>query len=152
MPESTTGKDVEKRLAFDPNDLRAIASFDDAQRLLADARIELRDASTEIGDGFTLLEDKDTLINVPFIALQWSFVQGDFVNDDGEKTEFIVMRLVTGDGRKVVLTDGGTGIAEQIRSYEARTGNTGGLIVQRGLRKSEYENEHGAGVTHYLNV
>lgn len=136
------------RLRLDPSDLRAVTSFEDAARLLAEHGVAVADATTEIGDGFTLLDDKSALLNVPFLALQWTFAAGDF----GPDSEFVVMRVLTSNGDKFIITDGGTGLYQQVRDYYDRTGSDGGLLVRRGLRKSEYDNEHGHGVTFYLNV
>ena len=143
---------------FDPEDLRAISSFQDAQRLLEATGIGIADATTEIGDGFVLLDNKDELLNKPLIILAWLFADGDF----GEK--FSVMRIVTADGGKYVVTDGGTGIKAQLESYTQRTGRSAGHFVERGFRKSEYDTDSegkptqdkskakGRGTTHYLNV
>ena len=149
MSESTT-ENLPARQTFSPDELRAIDSWQDAQRLLLESGVELRDASTEIGDGFVMLDDKSELVNKPMLILAWIFAPGDF----GEN--YCIMRVVTGDGSKYVVTDGSTGLAAQIREYEARTGATGGLLVQRGLRKSEYDTEINGemvhGTTFYLNV
>lgn len=162
MSENT----VEKRQPFEIEDLRAITSFQDAQRLLEANQVELLDASTEIGDGFTLLDNKDVLVDIPFIALTWVFSDGDYpVIDEkgvpqvdpetGEPImgKFCTMRVVTGDGKKFIVNDGGTGIAKQLLGFEQRTGRSVGLLVQKGLRKSSYNHPiYGAGTTHYLNV
>lgn len=146
------------RQMFAPEDLRAIASFEDAKRLLMEQGVEMRDASHEIGDGFVMLENKDDLVNKPLIILAWMFTDGDF----GDK--YSILRLVTADGRKLVVTDGGTGIKAQLQEYTERTGIQQGLFVERGLRKSEYDTDvngqptqdktlaTGRGCTYYLNV
>lgn len=165
MSESTTETTIEKRQPFEIEDLRAIASFEDAQRLLMANGVELLDASTEIGDGFSLLENKDVLVDVPFIALTWVFSDGDYpvvdekgvpeLDASGEPVmgKFCTMRVVTGDGKKLIVNDGGTGIAKQLLGFENRTGRSTGLLVQRGLRRSSYNHPiYGAGITHYLNV
>lgn len=150
--DAKTGTDIvlsnpDNVVSFEPDDLRSIASFQDAMRLVEDTLGgTVVDASEEIGDGFTMLDDKDKLINVPFIALQWRFTPGDFGK------QYVIMRVVTDTGDKYVITDGGTGIAQQMASFTERTKRTGGLLVKRGLRKSEYDNEFGHGTTHYLNV
>jgi hypothetical protein len=151
----TPGTDIalsnpEDMVKFDPNDLRAMSSFEDAQRILSSylgaEDAPLVDASYEIGDGFTMLDNKDALLDVPFIAVQWRFAPGDY----GQ--EFVIMRVLTQSGDKFVVVDGGTGICDQMRQYTQRTKRTVGMLVPRGLRKSEYTNEFGPGTTHYLNV
>lgn len=134
------------RQSFNPNELREIQSFEDATRLLAAEGIGIYDAADEIGDGFSMLDDKNSLVDVPLILVSWLFAKGDYDAD------YCIARCVTAEGKKFVITDGGTGFAAQIRDYEARTGRTAGLLVKRGLRRSDYVNEHGAGTTYYLNV
>lgn len=130
-----------------PDDLRAISSIDDAIALVqAQLGATVYDATEAIGDGFTMLDDKDRLLSIPFFAVSWTFAPGDF------GAEYLIMRVVTDRGEKYVVTDGGTGLCDQVRSFTERTGSTNGLLVRRGLRKSEYDNEFGHGVTYYLNV
>lgn len=137
-------------MPFRPDTLREVTNFDDALALAQETWGGVASASDEIGDGFVMLDDtvggKDKLINVPFIALGWVFTLGDFGAD------YLIMRVVTKEGGKFIVTDGGTGLCQQVKSYQERTGKNGGLYVERGLRKSEYDNEFGHGVTHYLNV
>lgn len=137
----------ENATRFDPADLRAISSFRDAQALIeAQMGTSLADATTEIGDGFTMLDDKDALLNVPFIAVHWTFAPGDY----GQ--EFVIMRVLTERGDKYIIVDGGTGVCQQMREFTTEHRRNAGLLVPRGLRKSEYVNEFGPGTTHYLNV
>jgi hypothetical protein len=153
MTDSATDKQIEKRQMFYPNDLRNIESFQDALRLLEGSGISVEDATEVIGDGFEMLDDKTKLVDQPFVILAWLFAPGDYKDEQtGETSEFCIMRLVTGEGKKYVVTDGSTGLSAQLRDYEQRTGKMGGLIVRRGLRRSDYENEHGPGTTFYLNV
>ena len=157
MTETPISTEIEKRSHFETADLRSISSLEDAVRLLTDNGLTIADATTAIGDGFEMLEDKDLLIKVPFIALTWSFTQGDFGAD------YLIMRIVTADGKKFVVTDGSTGLCRQVQEFERETGRTAGLKVERGLRKSEYflgadnqpvssDEGFGKGYTYYLNV
>lgn len=138
------------------NDLRAIDSFEAAVALAKETHGDLAIASQELGDGFTLLgkSDKSRLCGVPLIFVQWQFAQSDFVDKaTGEKGEFVVARVVTKDGGKFVLIDGGFGVAQQLREFTERTGKHGGLVVERGLRKYDGENEeHGAFVRYYIDT
>lgn len=130
-----------------PDDLREIRSIDDAMALVqSQLGATVYDATEAIGDGFSMLDDKDRLLGIPFFAVSWTFAPGDF------GTEYLIMRVVTDRDEKFVVTDGGTGLCEQVRSFTNRTGQTAGLLVRRGLRKSEYDNEFGHGTTYYLNV
>lgn len=123
--------------------LKDISNFEDALNALRANGITPRDGSQELGDGFVMTE-KDNLINKNFVIMGYVFTPGDY--DD----EYTILRVVTGDG-KFIITDGGTGIRDQLRNYLNGGNNPLGLVI-RGLRKSEYDNEHGHGVTYYLNV
>lgn len=161
--QPATGKEVEtERARFAPEDLRSLATLEDAVRLIEREFGGVADATTEIGDGFTMLEEKDKLLNVPMVVMQWVFATGDYTRD-GERTEYVIARILTEHAEKFIVTDGGTGICAQLREYEARTGRTGGLMCGRGLRKSEYDTvdgvpttdksiANGRGETFYLNV
>lgn len=153
--ENGSGKALEREyISLDPNDLRSLQSFEDAVAFATEQYGAVVDAATEIGDGFILCDDKDRLIDVPMMMLGWRFTPGDY------GAEFVVIRAflknaitVAGeDTNKVVIIDGGTGINAQIKDYMDRTNRSGGMLVSRGLRKSEYDNEYGHGTTHYLNV
>lgn len=117
-----------KPSVFTEDDYRNVQSFEDAAALLGDS-VDV--AEQVLGDGFALLEDKDTLIGVPVILMEWSFNAGDF-------GDFVSVRLVAKDGRKLIMNDGSTGIMAQLRSYTERTGRYHGLAVRRGLRRSDY--------------
>lgn len=141
------GSDIANSATLSTQDLRSITSFEDAQRLLADRGLTLRDATHELGDGFKMLEDKNGLLGTPFILIGWGWAEGDY------KNRYVIARVVTSAGDKYIITDGGTGICAQMKDYEeSLKGGHDPLMVSRGLRKSEYVNEHGAGVTFYLSV
>jgi hypothetical protein len=138
------------------NDLRAIDSFEAAVALAKETHGELAIASQELGDGFTLLgkQDKGRLCGVGLIFVQWQFSESDYVNKEtGEKGEFVAARVVTKDGGKYVILDGGFGVAQQLREFTDRTGRMGGLVVERGLRKYDGENEeHGSFTRYYIDT
>jgi hypothetical protein len=109
-----------------------------------------------IVDDFVKLDDKSKLINVPFFARKWWF-------SDGDMGEFAAVQCVTqypintgsGETRKVIITDGSTGIFRQLRDVTKRTeGKTSSLLVRNGLRVSQYTVETDEGIknaeTYYL--
>ncbi len=108
--------------------LSAVTSFDEAMEMAASTFGGVIDASEVFGDGF-VLANKDDLIGIPFVILNYTFHKGDFGDD------FVVCRAVTAADQKVVITDGSTGIREQLRSFN---GQNGGIFAKRGLTKSEY--------------
>jgi hypothetical protein len=91
-------------------------------------------SASEYGTGFEVL-DKDAkgqLVGVPFIILDW------VINNEGDFGEFVSLRIVTQDNRKLIVNDGSTGIAKQIREI-AEAGELRALYVKKGLRRSDYE-------------
>lgn len=135
---------------FSTEELRAVDSFAAALDLATSAAgTEIPLASEVLGDGFALLDsdEKDRLIGTDMILLDWTFSKGDF------DEEFVSVRLVTKDGNRYIVNDGGTGIRAQLRDYTDRAGVSGLLRVERGLRKSTYRNEFTEnGVTYYLDT
>lgn len=133
--------------------LREIDSFEAALAAAKETYGELQIASQELGDGFTLLgkQDKTQLCGVPLVFIQWTFAESDFMNKEtGEKGEFVVARIVTKNGGKFVFIDGGFGVCQQLREYtDSHEGRTGGLVVERGLRKYDGENEEFGSFTRY---
>lgn len=134
--ETSTEIAVNGQPKYSDDELLAVQSFDDALRLAAEYYGEenLVSADETIGNGFRLLANKDTLIDVPFVALAWRFNPGDF-------GEFITMMVVTETGQKYIVNDGSTGVCSQLATYTNSTGRHGGMIVKRGLTRSDYEYE-----------
>lgn len=113
--------------------LRDITDFDAAIRALTDAGVELRHVSDEMGDGFALVDDKEPLVGVPFVVLSSNLSDGDY-------GRMVTLRIITKDGRKLIMNDGSTGLCAQAQEYEQRTGGTlAGLVVERGLRGSQFK-------------
>lgn len=136
-------------------DLREINSFEAALALAKNTYGELAIASEELGDGFALTDNKDQFIKVPIVLVHWTFAASDFVNKEtGEKGEFAVCRVVTKSGGKFVIIDGGFGIYQQLRDFtDSHDGRTGGLVVERGLRKYDGESEEfGSFARYYLDT
>lgn len=114
--------------------MRDIRSFDDALALLKDAGVGLVD-SKEFGDGFEICKDKAELVGVKFLILGIRF--GDSTYADNEK--FAVLHVVTVDGRKRILIDGGSGIAAQAQDiYKSHNAAGAGVVCEKGLTRSDY--------------
>lgn len=141
---------------FSDTELRSVSSFEDAMRLAAEKYGSVIDAADEIGSGFVMLDNKDKLVGEPFVILSYSFPEGDYRDADGNIGHFAVMRVVTKHGDRFVVTDGSHGIYSQLDEFHVRSGRKGGILVNGGLRKSEYETEINGvmqpAVTYYLNV
>lgn len=164
MPKqaTTTTTEVETTTLYDPETLRSLDSFDAALLLAEKAHGDLALADKELGDGFALLANKDTLIGVPCLFMEWHFYPGDF-------GEFVSARIATKQGEngvgRYIVNDGSTGIYQQLRDYTDRYSKHGGLVSRHGLRKSEYDtNKEGVpvakgapdavskGVTYYIDT
>lgn len=136
---------------FNREQLGAIDSFD-AAIALATAEygdIVLADEQPLLGDGFRVADEDDkrsALIGVPLLLLDWSF-------RESETGEWVLIHAVqrTADGGAVkwVITDGGTGIAKDLKEFTEKTGRDGGMLVRKGLRVSDYyiDAETGTGLT-----
>lgn len=109
------------------NDELASMDLQSARALLATAG-----SADELGTGFRTLKEKNQLIGVPFIIVNYRFFEGD-------KGHFTAVFLVTEDGRKLMLTDGSTGIRDQLEKWTALNGGRmRAMAAQKGLRVSTY--------------
>jgi len=128
--------DVSVNERFSNDKLRDTKTLDQALELLAEAYGGVASIGDfELGSGFKLLSDgeEQRLIGVPFLIIHFQFNEGDF-------GEFASITLMTADKNqdRLILNDGSTGICQQLRDI-AETGRYGGIMVPRGLRKSEYD-------------
>lgn len=147
MTEQTDTASVVKS-GLTADDYASIESFQDALALVGDKLGGVVIDSADLGDGFAVVEEKDTLLGVPFIVLAVNIGNGDH-------GEFVSCRIVTEDGRKLVVNDGSTGIYAQIKMLWEKRPETKGkpIICRNGLRKSEYDHpEHGHAKTYYLDT
>lgn len=94
------------------------------------------------------LVDKDKLIGVPFIVIDFTTRVGSYRRDDGELGDYISVTIKTKDNDLLVFNDGGTGIAGQLASVDLEKDLP--LYCPQGLRKSEYTNSYGPALTYYL--
>lgn len=124
---------------FSEVELASITDFDSAVALINSKGIKPKDIS-DYGSGFEVVTDKNTLVGVPFIILEWHTNKSDY-----DEKGYLSATLITKDGRKLVLNDGGTGIPVQLAEIAAaRTADgdpnpTASLICAKGLRRSDYE-------------
>lgn len=124
---------------YSEDELKALSNWDEAMRLAMQATGEAPIMASEVmGDGFELIEKdrgKATLVDVPFMLLEWTFREGDFGT-------YVSCRGMTKDGRKFILNDGSTGIAEQLAKLtKDNNGRMSNLVVGKGLRVSEYDTD-----------
>lgn len=113
-------------------DLRTIGSYEDALQLAERVNGNVVDISEELGSGFAILDDKAKLVGREFVLIQWRFSVGDFTRP------FVSAGLVTKQGEKFIMNDGGTGIMQTLLDYSQDTKRFGGIKVPKGLRVSKY--------------
>ena len=128
--------DVTTQAYLSDDQLKAISTFDDALAIaIAAGPLE---SIADYGTGFVLLKEKDTLVGVPFIVLEWQERIGD------REAGFVSVLLVTKAGDKFIINDGSTGIADQLRKVTAERRAAGlnnesaFLACQGGLTRSDY--------------
>lgn len=148
---------------FTEEQLSEVRSFDDALAALNRTGAATVDAA-DLGSGFALFTtdaDKRTLVGVPFIILEFMFNVGDIIDQAGNKKLFSTAYVVTRDGRKVIVNDGGTGIFVQLeglaKKYDKLGLPYGGVVCKHGLRESKYMYKDDKGVqtpasTFYLDT
>lgn len=153
---ASEGGEVVKPTRFlNSDDYAGITSFDDALRLVQEKLGGEAVLASDLGDGFSVVDNKMALIGVMFIVLEVSFHKGDIKKDDGTYGEFASLRIVTKDGAKLVINDGGTGIPEQIKALWKHKPETVGkpIMVPKGLRVSQYDHpQYGKSETFYLDT
>jgi hypothetical protein len=108
-------------------DLADVDTFEEAFQRMADAGL-----TPHVVNQFDLIKDKDALLGIPFLILDFGFHAGDY-GDDG----FVSVSAITDKNRKVVFTDGSGGIRAQLRGLHEK-GILSGIICKAGLRKSDY--------------
>lgn len=135
--ESTSADVAEQDWLVTDEFLRGIESFDSA---IAAVRQEtgIESLADILGTGFGV-ESKDSLIGTTFLCVRAA-------RSTGDQGTYWVLWCVTRGNQKVVISDGGSGIAAQMNVLANRAGyadDVMGVIpikpfVCRGLRKSEY--------------
>lgn len=137
-----------KRDALESFDPKNIAAF------LTDLGLSPEEVAYRSSE-FTAV-DKNDLTGVPLFFIEWEHKPS--VQYGGLYALVFGIRLDTNE--KIVFADGGVGISQQLmevtadrekRGYDT-TGQTHGLHVQNGLRRSDYEanDVRPAGTTYYL--
>lgn len=113
--------------------MRDIASYEDALALAEAVHGDVLDIAEELGTGFVLLKDKGKLVDQEFVLVQWRFTAGEF------SKMFVSAALVTKTGDKYIITDGSSGIMDQLFTFSQDQKRFGGVRVHHGLRVSAYD-------------
>jgi hypothetical protein len=152
VAKKTNSTDVEKF-----QDKAQVQTWDDAIAFLAEQGYDVQTAEqTEqaLGDGFEFMRDKNQLVNVPFIVLDYKQGFSERYN-----TPYCTVWAMTGTNKRVKFIDMSTGIAADLMSATSRGYKPQGMIFRQGLTSSSYDVKDDAGnktgetgTTFYLNV
>jgi hypothetical protein len=128
---------------YSDEEIKGLQTFGDAVDL-ANSKGGITDGK-DLGIGLDVVE-KDTLVGVEMILLEWRFNVGDF-------GPFVSVTAMTKDNRKLVFNDGSTGIYAQLTEI-TDAGKASNIYLRKGLRKSTYDNPQGEGksTTFYLAI
>lgn len=100
--------------------------------------VEVERASDVLSDGFEAVDNKRELVGTNMALLSWTFSHSE--KFDGE---FVTVRAITTDNRKIRFSDGSSGIYAQLRELTDRREKDGhpypqGALICNGLRVSDY--------------
>jgi len=149
---------VNSGTVFTDGILASMATWDEALAVFEGAGVGI-ESIEDYGSGFKLLNDKNRLVGVPLLVIEWRFTASKkYTNDAGEPAEFVSAMVITKHGDRYIINDGSTGIAAQLRMVQNQreaknhANPQAGLLVEDGLKRSEYTNADGVpGVTYYLS-
>jgi hypothetical protein len=123
-------------------------SYQEAFKALEALGGTVEHAADVLADEWPLVE-KESLVNVPFILMQWAISNPE----TSENGQYLVARGMTKEGARFRISDGGTGIKDQLISLTQRRMRDGhaapntGLLCAKGLRVSRYDTKDAAGKT-----
>ena len=99
---------------------------------------------SDYGTGFFVV-DKERLVTVPFVILEWRFNESkEHYDANNMPLVFVSAAVVTEGGDKFIINDGSTGIRQQLQAITARRRENNhatpqnGLVVPHGLTVSQY--------------
>lgn len=135
-------------------------SWDSALAFMKENGVTIDNAAAVLPEDFPLIEKKD-LVNVPLALFNWTISDPNDSNNKGDG-QYLVVRGITQGGKRFRFADGSTGIYQQLVKLTAQRIRDGyvtpnaGLIVEKGLTKSEYtytddKGKKSAAVTFYLS-
>jgi len=120
---------------------------------IADARAAMKlvvKSSDVIGDGAEFITDKNKLVEVPFLVLDWKFI-----TDEETQREYVNVLIMGVNGDKARFNDGSTGIYAQLKQVSENVGKVG-IEVKQGLRRSDYikviNGKNEKATTYYLSA
>ena len=136
MVSTEIAKPVNSATIFTDDILATMTDFDSVKAIFESAQVKI-ESFDEYGTGFKVVE-KDSLIGVEMILVEWRFTVGDF-------GEFVSVAAITKHGDKVIFNDGSTGIRQQLQMVTAQRNEKqhptpqAGLHIEGGLTRSDYK-------------
>ena len=124
-----------------------VMTFDEA---IAASGLRVEDTIVVINPYTVINKDKDALLNKPFFIRMVRFAI-----DEETGAEYAVFYAVTRDNEMYVVTDGSTGIHQQLLKLVDKYDRDHSFLIANGLRKSDYkiadgENKGKPATTYYL--
>jgi hypothetical protein len=124
-------------------DFAAVKTWEDASNLPTGILL----STHALGDGSVLIEKEQLLNAGEFIVLDWREV-----TDKKTGNTYLNVLVMNRQNQKARFNDGSTGIARQLREYEAEYGRI--PLHCQGVHKSEYitviDGKDTYGITYYL--
>lgn len=119
-------------LMLTDDQLADITTWEDLGAVIG-SDVDVIDAS-DYGTGFAVLPDRDKslLVGVEFAIVGWKFYPGTY-------GDFVSLHVLTRDGRKIIVNDGGSGICAQMALINRKAqGKRAVVRVPKGLTRSDY--------------
>lgn len=117
--------------SFTEDQLRDIVDFDAAVKAVESRGGTVANIADELGDGFSKVEDKDLLVGIPFMILDFRFNESEYGD------QYVTVSCMTKANEKLIFNDGSSGVRDQLFNLKDRPNRT--FLVPHGLRKSQYD-------------
>ena len=155
MAKNSTQPGTEEREIFNNGFSQADLAVMSADEVLASLMSDAKSEEITPFQGVPIF-DKATLVGKPFVIVQFSFND----SDKGDRPLFVSVTVINEAKELGIFNDGSTGVCSQLESFTEKMGFTpehkvtvkGPIVCNNGLRRSDYPNPTGAGIstTYYL--
>jgi hypothetical protein len=120
--------------AYTPDQINSVISFADALKLAREIHGDVTETNAV---RVMRIEDKKRLCGKPLVLMEWQTLWSE-ENNRNYVSALVVVDEGNSKTSKWFLNDGSTGIYEELTTYTERTGKSGGVLCEAGLRVSEY--------------
>ena len=121
------GAEIERKI-----DWGKVDNLADARLLLEQNYGAVLSSQNVFGDGAEFIKEKDKLVGVPFLVLDWREN-----TDPATGNKYVNVLIMNATGSKARFNDGSTGVYAQLKKVHEEYGVIG-IECRFGLRKSEY--------------